>query len=969
MSITIADYKLIELIYDGTNTYVYRALRESDQTLVIIKTLKAEYPSIEQLTRLRHEYQILKDLEIEGIVKPLALESSQNRLALILSYFEGESLRKFMTNQKLEVTIFLQIAIQLSSILAQIHKNNIIHKDIKSDNILINTKTGQVKIIDFSIASRLLRESQTISNPNLLEGTLAYMSPEQTGRMNCSIDYRTDLYSLGMTFYEMLTGQLPFQTTDSLELVHCHIAKTPTPLQEINSEIPQAVSDIVMKLLAKTAEDRYQSALGLKADLETVYRMLQTSQEAHPFIVGQLDVCSQLLIPQKLYGRELETTILMNAFERVSRGTTELMLVSGYSGIGKSSLVNEVHKPIVRQRGYFISGKFDQLKRNIPYASLIQAFQELMRQILTESADKIAVWKEKLLGSLGSNGQVIIDVIPEVELVIGPQPEVPQLGATESQNRLNRVFQQFIHVFTKPEHPLVLFLDDLQWVDLASLKLIQLLICDPNSQYFLMIGAYRDNEVSATHPLMLTIEEIRRNGAVINNIILSPLQLPNVKQLVSDTLHTDQEKSEQLAELVFNKTQGNPFFLTQLLKSLYQDNLLSFHFNEGIWQWDIKRLQGIAITDNVIELMSSQIQKLSEKTQNVLKLAACIGNKFTLEVLSIVNQESWSETAVDLWESLQSGLVFPLNQSYKIPLVMSDAPQKEQLSTSEEQKNVEYKFLHDRVQQAAYALIQDSQKKETHLKIGQLLLENTTIEERKEKIFTLVNHLNYGIDLLRSESEKNELAELNLIAGRKAKAATAYDFAIQYFKIGLGLLAANSWQSHYDLTLAFYESATETAYLNGDFEQMEKWAAVVLQQAKTQIDKMKVYEVKIQTCMAQVKQLEAIKIGLQALELLGVRLPESPSLSDIQQTIARTAANLAGKSIEDLINLPLMTETDKLAAIRMLTSMGSPTYQAAPTLFPLVICEQVNLSIKYGNAPFSAYGYGEHPIFYLASKD
>lgn len=956
MSITIGGYNLIKVISDGTTSCVYRAVRESDQTSVIIKTLKFEYPTVEQITGLRHEYQILQTLKIEGIVKPLSLETYQNGLALILSDFDGETLKDFLTVQNFDLRFFLQIAIKLSSILAQIHQNNIIHKDIKPHNILINAKTGQVEIIDFSISSCLSTENQTVYHPNVLEGTLAYMSPEQTGRMNRSIDYRTDFYSLGVTFYEILTGQLPFQATDALELVHCHIAKTPVPPQELNPEIPQAVSHIVMKLLAKTAEQRYQSALGIKADLEECLIKLQATGKIEDFIIGQLDLYSQFLIPQKLYGREKEVATLIGAFERVSLGATEIMLVSGYSGIGKSSLVNEVHKSIVRQRGYFISGKFDQFKRNIPYASLIQAFQELMRQLLMESADNIALWKRKLLEALGSNGQVIIDVIPEVERIIGSQPDVPELGPTESLNRFNRVLQQFIHVFCKPEHPLVLFLDDLQWTDSSSLKLLKLLISDKNSQYLLLIGAYRDNEVDATHALILTLEEIQNKSVSINNIILQPLQINHVNQLVSDTLRVDQEKSLPLAELVFNKSQGNPFFLTQLLKSLYQDQLLSFNFNEGCWLWDIQLLKDIDITDNVVELMINQIQKLSPTTQNILKLAACIGDKFTLDVLSIVHQKSLSETAVDLWESLRAGLVLPLDEFYKIPLVISSQG-NEQLTINDDKLTIPYKFLHDRVQQAAYSLIPDLQKKETHLKIGQLLLQKTTLEERKENIFALVNQLNYGIDLLVSEWEKYQLAELNLIAGRKAKAATAYESAMRYEKVGLGLLADNSWQSQYDLTLALYKSAVEAAYLNGDFEQMEKWATVVLQQAKTPIDKMKVYEVKIQACTAQLKQLEAVNIGLQALELLGVSLTKSPSPFDIEQILTQTATNLAEKNIEDLINLPLMTEIDKLAAIRMLTSMGSPTYQSAPALFPLVVCEQVNLSIKYGNAPFSAYAY------------
>lgn len=966
----LAGYTLQREIHENAHTKVYAGVKQPELQPVIVKLLKSEYPSLEEISRLRHEFKILESLAIPGIIKPLALESYQNGLALILEDFGGIPLQQSLKQVALRLHQFLDIAIQLASTLAELHQNQIVHKDINPYNILLNPQTGQVKIIDFSIASHLSRENQTVSTPNLLEGTLAYLSPEQTGRMNRTIDYRTDFYSLGVTFYEMLTGHLPCQATDPLELIHCHIAKTPIPPNQLNSTIPQVLSDLVMKLLAKTAEERYQSALGLKADLVRCQQGLEKTRastgvdrdQIAPFPIGQVDCFSQFLIPQKLYGREAEVATLLAAFDHINTGAVELVLVSGYAGIGKTSLVNEVHKPISRRRGYFISGKFDQFKRNIPYASLTQAFQELMRQLLTESDEKIAIWRAKLLNALGANGQVIIDVIPEVERVIGAQPAIPQLGSSESQNRFNRVFQQFLRAFSQPEQPLVIFLDDLQWADLPSLKLIELMATNPESQYLLILGAYRDNEVSSTHPLTHSLRQTQQSGAIVRNIILQPLEIFHVNQLVADTLHTDVAKTRSLAGLAFKKTQGNPFFLTQLLKSLHQDNLLWFDFDRGCWQWDMAVLQGIDITENVIELMVSQIQKLSSKTQNALKLAACVGDKFTLDILAIVNEKSQSETAKELWEALQAELIVPLNASYKIPLALDlDAVIMEsdsaQLLPLTPQPQIIYKFLHDRVQQAAYFLIPESQRKETHLKIGQLLLQNTPIEEQKENIFALVNQLNYGTDLLTVESDKYQLAELNLLAGQKAKASAAYDSALRYLKIGLGLLAATSWQNQYELTLVMYESATETAYLNGDFEQMEKWAHVVLQRTKTPTDQMKVFEVKIQACMAQVKQLEAIKIGLQALELLGIRLPESPSMSDIQQALAQTEANLTGKNTEDLFDLPLMTDLEKLAAIRMLTSMGSPSYQAAPSLFPLVICEQVNLSIQYGNSPFSAYGY------------
>ncbi|MBE8997993.1 AAA family ATPase [Nostoc sp. LEGE 12447] len=931
--ITLSNYQIIELIDEGIKTAVYRARRNQDGHIVVIKLLKTEYPELRDIAAFKHEYELIKDLDIPGVIQAHSLEKYNNGFAIVLENFDGISLYKTIQTEKIELRNFLNIGIQITQALGELHQSYIIHKDIKPQNIIVNLATCQVKIIDFSISSLLFQEKPKLSNPGLLEGTLAYMSPEQTGRMNRSVDYRTDFYSLGVTFYEMLTGQLPFSATDPMELVHCHIARQPIAVEQLNPQIPQVISAIIMKLLSKTAEGRYQNAFGIKADLETCLDQLEQTNSITNFAIGQQDHSSQLQIPEKLYGREAEIDILMNAFEKVNQGNKELILVAGYSGIGKSALVNEIHKPVIKNRGYFIAGKFEQFQRNIPYASLIQAFQELIQQLLTESEAQLSTWKEKLLEALVPNAQIIIDVIPELELIIGKQTEVPQLGSAEAQNRFNLVFQKFINVFAQKEHPLVVFLDDLQWADLASLKLIQLLTTDTEIQYLLLIGAYRDNEVDASHSLMLVLQEIEKNSSSVQIIHCQNLKITHVCQLVSDTLKSSLENSKELAKLIFNKTAGNPFFINQLLKFIHQENLLIFDFLTGQWQWDIRHIQTIEITENVVELMIGKIQKLKDTTQNILKIAACIGNRFNLNILSCVNEKSHNDTALEIWEALQAGLILPLSDNYKLPHLLDYV----------EIFVIDYKFLHDRVQQAAYALIPDEQKKEIHLNIGRLLLKNIDESLLEERIFDIVNQLNIGIELITSPEERYKVAKLNLISGQKAKDSAAYESAVKFLRQGLSLLAVDCWQNHYELTLKLHVEAVEAEYLNTNFEQAEALFISVISNSKSILDAVKVYEKKIQFYVAQNQMREALNLDLQVLEMLGVSLSQTPP---------------AELKVEELVNLPEMTDTHKLAAMRILMTAMPPAYLADPALLPLIAFTMVDLCVQYGNSSFAAYAYG-----------
>ncbi|MBE8989604.1 ATP-binding sensor histidine kinase [Nostoc sp. LEGE 12450] len=989
-TVSIPGYKVSEQLYNGSRTLVYRGYREIDSLPVVIKLLKNPYPSLGELLSFRNQYTIAKNLNSPLIIQTYSLEPYQNGYALVMEDFGGISLKDYFTSVQRRHTAFLQeflrIAIALCNSLDVLYRERIIHKDIKPANILINPETKQVKLIDFSIASLLPRETQTLISANVLEGTLSYLSPEQTGRMNRGIDYRTDFYSLGVTFYELLTGKLPFESSDPMELLHCHIAKIPEQIK--SEEIPQVISDFIIKLMMKNAEDRYQSSLGLKFDLENCLGQLKETGKIESFVIAQRDVCDRFLIPDKLYGRETEIATLIQAFERVSLGATEMMLVAGFSGIGKTAVVNEVHKPIVRQHGYFIKGKFDQFQRNIPFSAFVQAFRNLIGQLLTESNAQIQLWKSKILEALGDNGQVIIEVIPELERIIGKQTLVIELSGTASQNRFNLLFQKFTQVFTTAEHPLVMFLDDLQWADSASLKLMELLMADTG--HLLLIGAYRDNEtalaspvgdatrtsrethptqclVKPAHPLMLTLNDIQKTGATINTITLTPLSQGQVNQLVADTLKCSEKLAWPLSGLVSQKTQGNPFFATQFLKALHQDGLIEFNLDSGCWQCDITQINERSLTDDIVEFMALQLQKLPESTQSVLKLAACIGNQFDLETLAIVCKESKTETAACLWSALQEGLILPQSEVYKF-FVGSE----KQAFTKENSEIIVYKFLHDRVQQAAYSLIPEAQKQKTHLMIGQLLLQGLSQQEQQERIFDLVNQLNLGLGAIAEDSslssiainkQKKQLACLNLQAGQKAKLSAAYQASQSYCTTGIDLLPATAWQTDYELTYSLHRDCSEAAYLCGNFDRAEVLYREALSHAQTPLDKAVIYRVQMTQYQLQGRNAEAIAMQRQSLQLLDWELPKEQELiqKSLDKEIAIVNRFLEQQTVESILNLPKMSDASIAEMLRILQILFYAAWlDGQPTLGLLVLAKMTTLSLQYGNSdmsPFSYVGY------------
>src|SRR5262245_8377638 len=759
---TELSYSTLEPLWEDGEFILSRGVRDGEPSPLLVLSSTSEQPTPRSLQRLAHSYTLRDELDPAWAARPLALVQHQGRPSLLLDDPGGEPLARLL-GQPWKLTQCLRIAIGLAGALGRLHARGLIHKDIKPAHILVNPATGAVWLTGFGIASRLPRERPGPEPPELMAGTLAYMAPEQTGRMNRSIDSRIDLYAYGVTLYELLTGTLPFTATDPLEWIHCHIARPPRPPSERVPGLPAPIAAIVLKLLAKTAEERYQTAAGVEADLRRCLVEWEAHGRIEPFPLGMQDVPDQLLIPEKLYGRAREIHTLLTAFDRVvAGGKAELVLVSGYSGIGKSSVVNELHKPLVPPRGLFASGKFDQYKRNIPYATLAQAFQSLIRPFLGKSEAELTKWHNALHEALDPNGQLIVDLVPELKLIIGEQPPVAELPPQDAQRRFQLVFRRFISVFARPEHPLALFLDDLQWLDAATLDLIEDLLTQPDVQHLMVIGAYRDNEVNAVHPLTRKLQAMRQAGAILHDIVLAPLTREDLEQLIADALHCEPDRATPLAQLIHDKTGGNPFFAIQFISSLAEEGFLIFDHGAGRWSWDLNRIHAKGHTDNVVDLMVGKLNRLPADTQNALQQLACLGNSAEFTVLRMVYQDSTEDMHGQLWEAVRTGLIFHSEDSYR--------------------------FLHDRVQEAAYSLIPEESRAEAHLRIGRLLATHTPPEKLEEAIFEIVNQLNRGAGLIAARDQREQLAELDLIAGKRAKGSTAYASALSYLVAGLAAL-------------------------------------------------------------------------------------------------------------------------------------------------------------------------------------
>ena len=922
----------LDLVREDAEFILYRAhSKQLEPRSILLLTPSSTRPSPETLEKINHEYSLSSELDNVWALRPLAISSYNDKTVLVLEDPGGTPLNQVI-GRPMEMKLFLRLAIQISNVVGQLHRRRLIHKDLKPSNIFVAVESGRVWLTGFGIASRLAREPQPLEPPEFIAGTLPYMAPEQTGRMNRSIDSRSDLYALGVTLYEMLTGSLPFTASDPMEWVHCHIARRPIPPAERVPNIPGPVSVIVMKLLAKTAEKRYQTALGLERDLQRCLNEWETHQHIDEFALGQHDTPDRLLIPEKLYGREAEIKTLLTSFDRIVAGERpELILVSGYSGIGKSSVVNELYKSLVPPRGLFASGKFDQYKRDIPYATLAEAFQSLLRPVLTKNKEELREWRDALHEALGPNGQLIVDLVPDLKAIIGEQPPAPELPPPDAQGRFQLVFRRFISVFARSEHPLALFLDDLQWLDAATLDLMEDLLTRPDVRHLMLIGAYRDNEVNSAHPLMRKLDAIRQAGAIVHNIVLAPLGREDIRQLVADSLHCELVRATPLAQVIHEKTSGNPFFAIQFFSALADQALLTFDHGEGRWSWDLGRIHAEGYTDNVADLMVGKLNRLPVETQNALKQLACLGHSAEFATLRMFYQDSNEEMHAQLWEGVRAGLIFRSEDSYR--------------------------FLHDRVQEAAYSLIPQELRPATHLRIGMLLAAHTPSEKLEEGIFEIVNQLNRGSQLITSKEECERVAGLNFIAGRRAKISTVYASALKYLAAGRALLREDTWNRNYALIFSIEYLIAECELLTAELAAAESRLSMLAERAEGAHDIAVVTRLHLTLYTTLDRSDRGVEIFLEYLRRRGTDWSPHPTRDEVLREYDRIWSLVGSRQIEELIGLPLMTNPDLLDTMDVLSEVVTPALFCDENLSSLVICRMVNLSLEHGNSDGSCFAY------------
>jgi predicted ATPase/signal transduction histidine kinase/CheY-like chemotaxis protein len=947
--ILIPGYTLAEEVFRSPSFIAFKAIRTTDARPVLVKLPTATADSI-SFQELENEFHLLSSCHLNGVLHATNKHRLEHTFLVELEYFDGINLQELLENNSLSCQQRLQVAVNLTSVIEELHNSRILHRDIRPLNFLVNPKTLEVRCIDLRYAASL---TNTSSRPDLKEKILSgleYLSPEQTGRLSLEEDERSDLYSLGITLYKLFTGHTPFERGDLNEFIHAHLAKqAPSPVQ-LNRQLPKQLSNLIQRLVEKKPEERYQTAKSLKLDLQECLLRHTIGGEIPPFPLGKFDQADRFEIPPVMYGREEALTQLLGSFERV-KTKSEVVLIEGHSGTGKSTLVEEVKKSLPKDKYIFVAGKFDQYLKNVPYKAITNAFRKFIPMLARQPEETVTIWKEQLVSALGNLGQLVIDEIPELEHIIGKQPEIATIPSQDAGHRNALVFSKFIDVFARPGKPLVIFLDDLQWADAGSLDFLQQM-ATRESSHILLIGTYRTNEVSSRHPLFTKLEEIKTTGKQLTEIKLCPLSIGQTEALLKDTLSCPAQEIAPLADVVFTRTLGNPLFIHALLQSLYTNKLVVYHTLERKWTWQLDQVMAFTHSTSSGELISRKIQELSAQASQALSYAACIGPQFDLEVVASLLDKPAHEAAEDLQEAVNESLIIPVRHPLDKPV--------QGLATKKQ-----YVFLHDQIQQAAYTHLPDELKKELHLSIGYRLLDSCQEKEVDGCIFEIVSHLNKGSSLITTEKEIIRIAQLNQQAGKKAQASTAFEVALTYFTCALNYLDLDSrdaweykkWTVYYPLSLSLHRLAAEMAYLTGKFEQASTLVNRVLPRVQTLQEKTDIHLLQIQSLIYEKKNEEAIAYALPLLKSLGVYFPSSYTNLHILAAFLPCKWILRGKTIQDLEKLPAMTNQSIGEAFRIIQLITAATHNTLPKLYPLLVLKMVYLSVKYGNAPQSPLAY------------